>query len=373
MKYDEFKIWLETRMDARSIASRLSNCRRLETFKHDLDQQFAKDKGRSLIELLEYSAEDERSGREAKHCIPIEGKIRKGTATLKAAANLYFKFAEDQGRPTNGVMPRPDPSPPKPTPSPKGWPVWQHPCDDEILGLAKIVSRYVRFLAPEIVQAVVQDNDSHRDEWLAELKHHGIDESAYLWKGSSCAFPGVRRYAGSEEIAIFRKKASGEGFKIAGALRLDDNDFPKQIWSHVFLGKKFPKYGPDGYALAHLADHKIYGNRHTSDFFVQGKPTELHGLFTAVTNSVYVPLGLIKPTDFGAKLRNLLMRQATALYAATDCKLLPSWITVPADEDPKWALEKFDWAEPVGDSSHIEKFLTYRNKILGEIFAGSRP
>ena len=92
MKYDEFKIWLETRMDARSIASRLSNCRRLETFKHDLDQQFAKDKGRSLIELLEYSAEDERSGREAKHCIPIEGKIRKGTATLKAAANLYLSL-----------------------------------------------------------------------------------------------------------------------------------------------------------------------------------------------------------------------------------------------------------------------------------------
>ena len=94
--------------------------------------------------------------------------------------------------------------------------------------------------------------------------------------------------------------------KLRGALRLDDNDFPKQIWSHVFLGKKFPKHGPVGYALAHLADHKNYGNRHDSDFEVKGDTKELHGLFTAATNSVYVPVGLIKPTDFGSRLRNLL-------------------------------------------------------------------
>ena len=37
---------------------------------------------------------------------------------------------------------------------------------------------------------------------------------------------------------------------------LDDNDDPKQLWAFLFPGKKFPKHGPAGYSLAHLAPHK---------------------------------------------------------------------------------------------------------------------
>jgi len=374
MKKNEFKSWLESvyrtpqgkRMVGRAIGSRVSNCLRIENVEGDLDDHFAADKGRILIQRLEYGADDEKAGLAAKHDIPIQGKIREGTATFKAAAMLYFKFAEDKGLPATGVQPLPAPDE---RPAPKGWPDWGHPTDDEILGLARIIARYARFLAPEIVQAVVQDNERQRVEWLAALARHGIDGGAYLWERSSCAFPGVRRYAGSQEIAIFRKKASGEGFKIPGALRLDDNDFPKQIWSHVFLGKKFNKQGPAGYALAHLADHKNHGNRHDSDFQVQGDTKALHGLFAAVTNSVYVPVGLIKPTDFGKRLRNLLMRRATALYGL-HCNLLPSWLAIEADLDPQWALDQFDWAEPVGDCSRVGAFLTYRNSVIDAMFEG---
>ena len=357
MKLDLFKNWLTgTNMDKRTIGSRLSNCRTVEKFEGDLDEHFADSKGQRLIQRLEYGADDERSGRDAKHRIPIEGDIRNGTATLKSAVKLYFRFAENL--PATGV----------PT-VPKGWPKWENPTDDEILGLAHVVSRYARFLVPEIVQAVVQDNERQRVEWLAALERHGVDGSAYLWEQSPCAFPGVRRYAGRKEIAEFGKKTSSEGVKIKGALRLDDNDFPKQIWSHVFLGKMFPKHGPVGYALAHLADHKSYGNRHASDFNVQGNATELHGLFTAVTNSIYVPVGLIKPTDFGPKLRSLLMRRAVYLYGQ-HCKLLPPWLEVRVESDPKWALDQFKWAPPVGDCSKIDQFLAYRKALLGTILNG---
>lgn len=374
MRQFEFKSWLEgvheispgKHMDSDVIKSRLANCLRVEKFEGDLDRHFAADGGRILIQRLEYGTADEKAGLIAKHDIPIQGNIRQGTATFKAAAKLYLKFAEDRGSTaTDGrpyTPPRPDPVP-VPPPVPKGWPDWGYPTDDEILGLARVVARYARFLTPEIVQAVVQDNERQRMQWQSALESHQVNGKAYLWERSSCAFPGVRRYAGSQEIAIFRKQARGDRFKIPGALRLDDNDYPKQIWSHVFLHKKFPKHGPVGYALAHLADHKNHGNRHDSDFDVQGESMELHGLFTAVTNSIYVPVGLIKPTDFGSKLRNLLMRRATALYSDR-CNLLPPWLAVRGSLDPQWALDRFDWAEPVGDCSGIEAFLAYRNAVI---------
>ena len=70
--------------------------------------------------------------------------------------------------------------------------------------LAKVVARYARFLRPEIVQAIVEDNQWHSAAWSGALEKRGIDPRAYLWPRSACAFPGVRRYAGSSEIAILR-------------------------------------------------------------------------------------------------------------------------------------------------------------------------
>jgi hypothetical protein len=158
--------------------------------------------------------------------------------------------------------------------------VWPEPQPDEELALAEIVARYAQFLHPEIVQAIVEDNEKHRATWSEALKQRGIDPSAYLWPRSACTFPGVRRYAGSTEIAIFRKKAKGP---IKNALALDDNEYPKQVWAYTLTGKKFAKHGPKGYALAHLADHKTYKNKAESDFHaVDGEDrTELHGLYTS--------------------------------------------------------------------------------------------
>jgi len=86
------------------------------------------------------------------------------------------------------------------------WPEWNLPSDDELLQLAKITIPYICFLHPEIVAFMVADNQLHREEWHAGLAEYGVDPSLYLWDGSPCAFPGVRRYAGSAEIAQHRKK-----------------------------------------------------------------------------------------------------------------------------------------------------------------------
>ena len=119
---------------------------------------------------------------------------------------------------------------------------------------------FVRFLDPGIVDAVVEDNRRFGGEWSTSLEALGIDPAIYLWEGSPCAFPGVRRYAGSTEIAVFRKRVESSEAP-PQCLSLDDNDYPKHLWSFVFTGRPFRKRGPDGYQLAHLFDHKEYGNR----------------------------------------------------------------------------------------------------------------
>jgi hypothetical protein len=86
------------------------------------------------------------------------------------------------------------------------------------------------------------------------------------------------------------------------ALKLDDNDYPKHVWSFIFRGKPFQKHGPSGYSLAHLVDHKNYKNRGqeeiTNNYSDEITDLTLFGLYTSVTNTVYMPNGLIRPTDF---------------------------------------------------------------------------
>ena len=96
MDEKQFTKWLKEKYSKRTIQSRLSNCRRVEEFEGNLDSHFTKDKGISLGERLVYSADDKRYNRKARHAIPIDGDIYNGTATLKQAVKLYFKFKDGE-------------------------------------------------------------------------------------------------------------------------------------------------------------------------------------------------------------------------------------------------------------------------------------
>jgi len=367
---DVYKTSSGKAMASNAIAALLSTCRRVEKYEGDLDDHAARSRD-VLLNRLTYSTSLGR----ALHSIPINGNVYTGTAGLRAAVNQYFKFVDwdptTQQLSSHQPAPRPSISTKPRQPGAGEWPEWSQPSEQEALALARVVCRYVRFLSPVIVDAVVSDNERRRDRWVDGLKRRGIDPNAYLWPRSPCTFPGVRRYAGSQEIAEFRKKAASPDKAVKGALRLDDNDYPKQIWSFVFRGKKFPKHGPVGYSLAHLADHKIHGNRFEADFELVGlERTDLYGLYTCVTNAAYVPSSMIKPTDFGPRLRNLLVRRAAHLYSG-HCQLLPDWLKIRAESSPDWQLDAFEWAEPVGDDRGVQAFLDFREaeieKLLGSV------
>lgn len=55
---------------------------------------YSKDEFQQLLRDLEYTTEDSRNKRKPNHKIPIEGDIRKGSATYKSALNLYKEFKE---------------------------------------------------------------------------------------------------------------------------------------------------------------------------------------------------------------------------------------------------------------------------------------
>jgi hypothetical protein len=407
MKEEEFRAWLSNMrhnvcgsdpLDAGTINSRIANCKRVARFEGDLDEHFDRNRLRWLIERLSYSRSEDRQGMRPRHRIPIEGDTVNGTATLKSAVGLYQEFRENEVRPRHAPQHRPNglvapsirpvagplasqrvhaviktaPSlnPDRPRLlSRSAWPVWRQPEPTELLALAHLVIPLVRFLNPDVVRAVVEDNERHRLAWTRALEVRHVEPGAYLWEKSACAFPGVRRYAGSREIAAYRGHATLDKNEDFNALDLDDNDYPKQIWSFVFLGRQFSRFGPEGYALAHLADHKDHGNRCVQDFEVtQGeRHGHLYGLYTCPSNTAYLPVTMIKPTDFAGPLRSLLIRRAQQLYGSF-CAILPPHLRIPENHSADWNIRAFNWADPVGTTDHLPGFLGFREQRMERLF-----
>jgi len=367
MKENDFFIWLQDRFNEHTSSSRISNCRRVEEFEGDLDNHYVTDQCKNLLTRLTYSKKDEASNRKPKHRIPINGNIYNGTATFRAAVNLYIKFKSGVSNPINHK-----PQHQKQAINYKKnnqWPDWDKPSDDELYEIISITLRYVKFLRPDIIQRITEDNNSHSDEWREKLQNKEINPEIYMWEKSPCAFPGIRRHAGAEEIANFKNKANSLAQRIKNAICLDDNSYPKEIWSFTFRDKEFQNSGPDGYALAHLADHKTYKNRASDDFniLIPENSHELFGLFTCPTNTVFIPTSLIKPTDFSSEIRRILIYKAYELYSKY-CNLLPPWIELLSETDNRWHHSNFIWSETVGTMENIGDFIDYRNDIMGRLF-----
>lgn len=364
-----------------SANTRKRKCEKIEEAEGDLDAAFAEDGLHRIYHLLDYTKEDVANGVPQRHSIPIGGNkgfqsIYDGTKDHQSSLSKYIEFkkyiqenpkelerlrsaASARTAATNGEAKHNSKR------AEADWPSWSGPNEEERLSLSRIITKYVRFLNPDIVDAVVQDNMRQMARWHDLLEQCGIDSSQYLWDGSPCCFPGVRRHSGTKEINAFRGKTQ----EFDNAISLDDNSYPKQIWSYVFRDSGFSNYGPKGYQLAHLIDHKDTTSRFSSELISKGgeRIEAVPGLFTCATNAVYVPTDFLKPTDFESGLRGLLQRKAFDLYSDVS-QPLPSGMNVVETEDPRWRVEAFEWPQPVGTLDYVEDFLRYRNAKMEELF-----
>lgn len=368
MKTEEFREWLKEQGYQAPVAnSRVGNCHTVCKHEGDLDILYAKDKCKDLLQRLCYTTQDERNNAPVKHKVPINGNQRTGSATLKQAVGLYIRFLSNNSFSVKSTQQR------KPYNFSNGsvkpeWPAWNLPTEEDSYLLAKVTTKYIRFLNPEIIERIVIENEKLTSFYSSKLKSNGIEPELYIWEKNSCCFPGVRRYAGSSEIAAHRKRK--EISTIEDAMTLDDNDYPKQIWSFVFRDKQFSKFGPTGYSLAHLIDHKKDKNRMTDEFIftdnhVFTKP--FYGLYTCASNSVYIPNNLMKPTDFNGAIRNLLVRKAESLYGKY-CNIVPTYVKTKTFCDSKWDIRNFEWSEPVGTTEYLNDFFEFRTRRIDEIF-----
>ena len=100
MRDTDFDFWRESiyktntgeAMGRPTRQSRISNCRHVEEYEGDLDAHYAKDQMAGLLRRFEYGRDEEARNVPPRHRIPIKGDRYTGTATLKAAINLYLKF-----------------------------------------------------------------------------------------------------------------------------------------------------------------------------------------------------------------------------------------------------------------------------------------
>src|SRR3989442_14456086 len=71
--------------------------RRVDQYCGNLDEHYANDRMAGLIQMLTYSSEDDRRGRQNPTPIPIEGNIRNNLASYRDAAKRYRTFRETGG------------------------------------------------------------------------------------------------------------------------------------------------------------------------------------------------------------------------------------------------------------------------------------
>lgn len=370
MLESEFYQWLLSKGYNESTSrARKSNCITVGLYEGDLDNHFETDRCKDLLNRLGYSTDDQIHNRKAKHKVPIKGNIRTGSATLKQAVKLYVQYRSENILGRTCVNDNISVGHKKRISNRKEWPKWEQPSENEIYELAQTATKYIRFLDPQIIYSITQDNEKNHSYFSELLLRNGVDTNLYLWKGSPCCFPGIRRYAGSKEISFYRKQSDLDKTSITNALRLDDNDFPKQIWSYILRGAAFSKFGPDNYSLAHLIDHKESKNRMATEFeFLNNQifTDPFYGLYTCPSNTVYIPTSLLKPTDFNTSLRNLLFNKANSLYGDF-CNIIPDHIKIPCANDRKWDICNFTWSDPVGSIQHIGLFLEYRNRTITDL------
>jgi len=247
------------------------------------------------------------------------------------------------------------------------WTEWTTPSEDEQILLAKILLPHIKILSPDIVKLIVEDNNKNLSNWTAMFQNIGIRPDIYLWENSPVTFPGIRRHAGSKEITSFNdspKKAKGNN-----ALVLDDNAYPKELWSYVIRNSKYDRTNPPNYSLAHIVDHKDYKTRNNDELkgFEKTEDKNLFaGLYTSCVNTVWVPNSLLKPTDHKGKLRKLLI-QIIDKYYGSICTVLPHKLSFNLDNiEENWQLENFPKPTIVGNVDNIANFIQFRNDIIEE-------
>ncbi|KAF0208125.1 MAG: hypothetical protein FD171_1282 [Actinobacteria bacterium] len=229
--------------------------------------------------------------------------------------------------------------------------------------ICAVLSSLAYHIHPAIVLAI-QERNSDEADYFKDLFSGRINIENYLFEGSACVFPGVRRYI------------SGRGTKRCFNPELhaiiDDNEFPRHIWCYLDSGRGYsgPLWRDSGlgeFELAHVFTHKESEVRFETQFFSNVDVNLLpHGDFTCACNVVLLPKGTVRPTDNSAAIKAAFYQRYIDLYGEAP---LNGRVGFRSELVPTW-YESLVWIDPplpADWSRKIEALLRYRTKRITQL------
>lgn len=226
--------------------------------------------------------------------------------------------------------------------------------------ICSILAHLAFHIHPKIVKRIQSRNQEEYD-YFQKLFANKIEVDHYLFEGSACVFPGVRRYVSGQG----KKRSYNVEYKAI----IDDNTFPRHIWCFLENGKTYngPNWKNTGlgeFELAHVFTHKKSEIEFEKHFFATVKD-DLNpcGDFSCACNVTLLPKGTVRPTDNSKNIKAAFYKRYIDLYGESPLNgrsgfnesLVPIWYS------------KLNWNEPplpVGWESNIEKLLKYRTERI---------
>ena len=207
--------------------------------------------------------------------------------------------------------------------------------------LANILAELAYHISPEIVKYISNRNKSDFD-YFKKLFNGKIEIANYLFEGSDCVFPGIRRYVGCE--------GKRQKYNVEYKAIIDDNIFPRHLWCFLINGKCYTGSNwkdtkLDEFELAHILTNNVNS----------------YGEFTSAANVVLLPKGTIRLTDNSTVLKGLFYKRYIELYGKNTLE----------NNIPDWYSE-LKWNEPFLPNNwkdNINKLLEYRNERISTILS----
>ncbi len=226
--------------------------------------------------------------------------------------------------------------------------------------ICSVLAHLAYHIHPRIVE-LVQERNIEEYGYFKELFDRNINVDHYLFDGSACVFPGVRRYVSGQG----KKKAYNPEYQAI----IDDNTFPRHIWCFLENGKTYngPNWRDSGlgqFELAHVFTHKESEIDFEKQFFTTVVDNLYpYGDFSCACNIALLPKGTVRPTDNSKAIKAAFYKRYVDLYGESPLNgrsgfnqsLVPSWY-----RELKWN----DAPLPNHWEENIKKLLTYRTQRI---------
>ena len=229
--------------------------------------------------------------------------------------------------------------------------------------IAIILAQLAHFVHPKVV-AKIQERNEKEYPCFEQLLSDKIEVRDYLFRGSACVFPGVRRRVS--------RRGKRQAYNSDDKAIIDDNRFPRHLWTHLVSGRPYSgpmwkQTGLDDFELAHVFAHKESETELEQKFFDEyDTSVRPYGNFTCAANVVLLPKGTVRPTDNSDTIKAVFFKRYIDLYGETP---LNGRSEFNHAKIPDWYKE-LHWNKPALPNSWetvVDSLLKYRSKRVRAI------